>query len=133
MWATRLRCPHIQGDCGLRWRERLKGDILASVDRFGAQSRGERTQTSTYTGAPVLDPTCTQHSLPSGRYPLLGPDLHRLDRTSLRLAHLLDHLIGDGEHPWRHLDAEHSRRLQVKNELKFGRLQHRQVRGLGAL
>jgi hypothetical protein len=24
----------------------------------------------------------TQHSLPSGRYSLLGPDLHRLDRTS---------------------------------------------------
>src|SRR5215472_22137 len=25
----------------------------------------------------------TQHSLPSGRYSLLGPDFHRLDRTSL--------------------------------------------------
>jgi len=36
----------------------------------------------------------TQHSLPSGCYSLLGPDFHRLDRTSLRLAHLLDHLIG---------------------------------------
>ena len=29
----------------------------------------------------------------SGRYPLLGPDFHRLDRTSLRLAHLFDHLV----------------------------------------
>src|SRR5215831_7968722 len=27
-------------------------------------------------------PVATQHSLPSGRYPLLGPDFHRLDRTS---------------------------------------------------
>src|SRR5262245_50711293 len=27
-------------------------------------------------------PLATQHSLPSGRCPLLGPDLHRLDRTS---------------------------------------------------
>src|SRR3974390_3133154 len=27
-------------------------------------------------------PAATQHSLPSGRYSLLGPDLHRLDRTS---------------------------------------------------
>src|SRR5262252_8883655 len=27
-------------------------------------------------------PLTTQHSLPSGRYSLLGPDLHRLDRTS---------------------------------------------------
>jgi hypothetical protein len=24
----------------------------------------------------------TQHSLPSGRYSLLGPDFHRLDRAS---------------------------------------------------
>src|SRR5262245_44484763 len=27
-------------------------------------------------------PLATQHSLPSGRCPLLEPDLHRLDRTS---------------------------------------------------
>ena len=27
-------------------------------------------------------PLTTQHSLPSGRYSLLGPDFHRLDRTS---------------------------------------------------
>src|SRR5919197_6651716 len=32
----------------------------------------------------------------AGRYPLLGPDFHRLDRTSLRLAHSFDHLIGGG-------------------------------------
>src|SRR5262249_9447419 len=30
-----------------------------------------------------LSPVVTQHSLPSGRYSLLGPDLHRQDRTSL--------------------------------------------------
>src|SRR5436305_10124217 len=35
-----------------------------------------------------LSPVAAQHSLPSGRYPLLGPDFHRLDRTSLRLAHV---------------------------------------------
>src|SRR6266536_2576978 len=29
-----------------------------------------------------LSPVVTQHSLPSGRYPLLGPGLHRQDRTS---------------------------------------------------
>jgi len=29
-----------------------------------------------------LSPLATQHSLPSGRYSLLGPDFHRLDRTS---------------------------------------------------
>src|SRR6478752_1941467 len=35
-----------------------------------------------------LSPVAAQHSLPSGRYPLLGPDFHRLNRTSLRLAHV---------------------------------------------
>ena len=29
-----------------------------------------------------LSPAATQHSLPSGRYSLLGPVFHRLDRTS---------------------------------------------------
>ena len=28
-------------------------------------------------------PSTTQHSLPSGRYPLLGPDFHRLEHASL--------------------------------------------------
>src|SRR5213076_3126344 len=41
-----------------------------------------------------LSPVGTQHSLPSGRCPLLGPDFHRLDRTSLRLAHSFDYLVG---------------------------------------
>src|SRR6516165_7288838 len=44
-----------------------------------------------------LSPVAAQHSLPSGRYSLLGPDFHRLDRTSLRLAHSFDHLVGAGE------------------------------------
>ncbi|PWT88590.1 MAG: hypothetical protein C5B56_08460 [Proteobacteria bacterium] len=35
--------------------------------------------------------------LSSGRYSLLGPDSHRLDRTSLRLAHSLNDLFGAGE------------------------------------
>src|SRR5262249_22260774 len=45
---------------------------------------------------------------------------------------LFDHFIRDGDYPWRHLDAEHSRRLEVDDELEFGRLQHRQVGGCGS-
>ena len=46
---------------------------------------------------------------------------------------LFDHLVGDGEHPRRHLDAEGSRRLKVDDKLELGRLHYRQVGGLGAL
>src|SRR6266566_7225211 len=53
-----------------------------------------------------LSPVAAQHSLPSGRYSLLGPDFHRLDRTSLRLAHSLDHLVGAGEQCRPPCDAE---------------------------
>jgi len=48
----------------------------------------------------------TQHSLSSERYSLLGPDFHRLDRTSLRLAHLFDHLVGASEQRWWQVEAE---------------------------
>src|SRR5437016_2805859 len=68
-----------------------------------------------------LSPVATQHSLPSGRYSLLGPDFHRLDRTSLRLAHLLDHLVGAGEHDRRNLEADRLCGLDVNHQRESGR------------
>src|ERR1700746_2645223 len=53
-----------------------------------------------------LSPVAAQHSLPSGRYSLLGPDFHRLDRTSLRLAHSFDHLVGAREQRRGNFQAE---------------------------
>src|SRR4029453_2121077 len=85
-----------------------------------------------YASSP-LSPAATQHSLPSRRYPLLGPDLHRLDRTSLRLAHSLDHLVGKRDQLVRHREAEHPGCLGVDDELKLRRLQDRQVHRLGTL
>src|SRR5438128_12287134 len=64
-----------------------------------------------------LSPVAAQHSLPSGRYSLLGPDFHRLDRTSLRLAHSFDHLIGAREHRGRQVEAERLSGLQVDHQL----------------
>src|SRR5215470_3902217 len=77
-----------------------------------------------------LSPVATQHSLPSGRYPLLGPDFHRLDRTSLRLAHSLDHLVGAAEQRERDGHTERPGGLKVDDQLHFRGLVDRQISGL---
>src|SRR5215510_12977210 len=82
-----------------------------------------------YASSP-LSPAATQHSLPSGRYPLLGPDFHRLDRTSLRLAVSLNHLIGERQQCRRQFEAERFGGCAVEHELVFGRLLEQQVAGL---
>ena len=45
---------------------------------------------------------------------------------------LLDHLVGEREQSVRHVEAEHSGRLNVDDQLEFGRLHNRQVRGFHA-
>src|SRR5215470_310602 len=74
-----------------------------------------------------LSPVATQHSLPSGRYPYLGPDFHRLDRTSLRLAHSFDHLVGEREELVRNFQSKRLRRPEIDHELEFRRLHDRQI------
>src|ERR1700746_3808644 len=74
-----------------------------------------------------LSPVATQHSLPSGRYPLLGPDFHRLDRTSLRLAHSFDHLVGTRLQRQRDHEAECLGGFEVDYELGFCRLFDREI------
>src|SRR5262245_17534190 len=80
-----------------------------------------------------LSPVATQHSLPSGRYSLLGPDFHRLDRTSLRLAHSLDHLVGEQKERFRDREPKCFRCLEVDSQVELGRLLHGQVGGPSAL
>jgi hypothetical protein len=41
-----------------------------------------------------------------GRYSVLGPDFHRLDRISLSLAHSFDHFAGAGKQCGRDFEAE---------------------------
>jgi hypothetical protein len=64
--------------------------------RGGSWLNPTRHAIAVYASQP-LSPEVTQHSLPSGRYSLLGPDLHRLDRTSFAWF-LLDHLVGPRQH-----------------------------------
>src|SRR5215471_8556284 len=80
-----------------------------------------------------LSPVAAQHSLPSGRYSLLGPDFHRLDRTSLRLAHSLDHLVGAHKQSGWHSKAERLGSLEIDEQFDFRRLLHRQIGRLLAL
>ncbi len=43
------------------------------------------------------------------------------------LAHLFDHLVGEGEHPWRNIEAQRLGGLKVDHQLELGRLQHREA------
>src|ERR1700749_2591802 len=77
-----------------------------------------------------LSPAATQHSLPSGRYALLGPVFHRLDRTSLRLAHLFDHLVREQQEGFGDRYPKCLRGLQVDAKVDLGRLRDREVGGI---
>ena len=66
----------------------------------------------------------------AGATPTLGPDFHRLHRTSLRLAHSLDHLVGAGEQSRWDVEPERLRSRQIENELELRRLHDWQVRRL---
>src|SRR5215831_2808472 len=74
-----------------------------------------------------LSPVAAQHSLPSGRYSLLGPDFHRLDRTSLRLAHSFDHLVRALLQKPGYVQSECLGGLEVDHELKLERRLHRKL------
>jgi hypothetical protein len=45
----------------------------------------------------------------------------------------LDHLVGTGEQSWRQLEAKRPSRLEIDDELVFGRRLHRQIGRLFAL
>ena len=59
--------------------------------------------------------TQRSHIYSCKRFAALGPDFHRLDRTSFVLAHLLDHLVGAVEQRWRHLQRAPKWRQALAN------------------
>src|SRR4029450_3432798 len=72
-------------------------------------------------------PLTTQHSLPSGRYSLLGPDFHRLDRTSFCLAHSFDHLVGALLEKQGHGEREGPRGLEIAHQFELDGELHGQL------
>ena len=80
-----------------------------------------------------LSPVATQHSLPSGRYSLLGPDFHRLDRTSFAWRTHSITSSARASSVGGTVEAERLRGLEVDYQLEFGRRLHRQIGGLLAL
>src|SRR5271169_4218025 len=82
--APRMAVPHMLPSS----EQRLSAPAISDLSWLNPTPHA----IAVYASQPLL-PEATQHSLPSGRYSLLGPDFHRLDRTSLRLAHLFDDLV----------------------------------------
>src|ERR1700741_1582234 len=80
-----------------------------------------------------LSPVATQHSLPSGRYPLLGPDFHRLDRTSLRLAPSFNQPVGAGGERGRQPHAGRFPSFEIDHQFVLNRVLDGQVGRLLAL
>jgi len=56
----------------------------------------------------------------------------RIYRPSLPAASF-DHFVRDREHAWGNSQAERLRRLEIDDQLKFGRLQHGKITGLFSL
>src|SRR5262245_16930338 len=72
--ATRMTVPHMlpSSEC------KLSAPAMSDLSGLNPTPHA----IAVYASRP-LSPEVTQHSLPSGRCPLLGPVFHRLDRTSL--------------------------------------------------
>ena len=80
-----------------------------------------------------LSPVATQHSLPSGRYSLLGPVFHRLDRTSFAWRTHSITSSARASNVGGIVETERLGGLEVDHQLELGRLLHRQVGWLCAL
>src|SRR6266851_1792181 len=75
--APRIAVPHMLPSATLK----ASASAILLLSRLNRPPR-----TIAVYASPWSSPPTTQHSLPGGRYPLPGPDIHRLDLASF-LAH----------------------------------------------
>src|SRR5450830_482790 len=88
--APRITVPHMLPSATLK----------ASASAILLLSRLNRPScTIAVYASPWSSPPTTQHSLPGGRYPLPGPDIHRLDLASF-LAHYCSSLACRARANW---------------------------------
>jgi len=84
--APRIAAPHMSPSMSV--------NISAPADLRISRLNSPPHMLAVYASLPASPPS-TQHSLPGGRYPLPGPDFHRLDRTSFPGAPQMTQMSAD--------------------------------------
>jgi hypothetical protein len=105
-WAAGIR-PRQSADASHSGDGHIAFDVTYRLGLCGLSlSRLNRPpHTIAVYASPRSSPSATQHSLPGGRYPLPGPDFHRLDRASFAWrTRNGNSTIPRGRHP----DGEHT-------------------------
>ena len=126
MKSRRLMCPQIEGP-NLPYRRGTE-TALCNTAKLGGRGR--------FGSKPECLPNTRMSASTSCGHPShrLWPALcHNRTHAVQQKAPLFDHFVSAREqHRW-HIEAEQPRRLQVDDELEFGRLLDRKIGGLLAL
>ena len=100
--APRIAVPHMLPSATLK----ASASAILLLSRLNRPPR-----TIAVYASPWSSPPTTQHSLPGGRYPLPGPDIHRLDLASFLAHSCLSLKFGYGVESRHSRAPAHGRRL----------------------
>jgi len=113
--------------CAMAYLLMFRSAAHSSATRWG----GARTETAQYSMArrsESEETNCRKDDHDNGDHDVPHPG-HKnsfdLGISINPVTDSFDHLVGYGEQPRRHLDAERARHLKVDDKLEFRRLQHR--------